>query len=160
MVGYVLLISFAVIMGVIVYNWLKTYIPREALQCPEGVSVFIRDISCEDLGNGNYTLYLNLTNNGRFDFDGFFIKATRTPEQTIATWDIAPLIISGGNEAGGVVRLSQGALEPAEIAENIKFELNNKTYIVEILPIKYQIIDGKQKLAGCGEAKVQEDVVC
>ena len=41
MIGYVLLISFAVVMAGLVYHWAKTYIPREEVKCQEGVSIFI-----------------------------------------------------------------------------------------------------------------------
>ena len=42
-VGYVLLVSFAVFMGVVVYQWMKTFVPKETLDCPEGTSLFIKD---------------------------------------------------------------------------------------------------------------------
>ena len=51
-VGYVLLISFGVVMSVIVYSYLKTYTPKDALTCPDGVSIFLKDY----ITNVNYCI--------------------------------------------------------------------------------------------------------
>ena len=66
MIGYVLLITFAMITGTLVYTWLKSYVPTEALECPDGVSVFMKDVVCNNIGNGKYNLSVELVNNGRF----------------------------------------------------------------------------------------------
>ena len=61
-VGYVLLISFAIVIGVIVYQWMKTYVPKEDINCPDGTSLFIKRYE--------YTpelLTLYLKNNGKCD---------------------------------------------------------------------------------------------
>lgn len=159
MVGYVLLLSFALIMGAVVYQWLKTYVPQEALQCPDGVSVFVKESSCE-IVSGNYELYLNLTNNGRFSFDGFFIKSTDTPEQQLPTKDIGPFIdTSTGNYAGGIIQIANG-LPPGETIENIHFTIPNQIFKIEVTPAKYEVLDNKQRLANCGEARVQQIIDC
>ena len=79
MIGYVLLISFAVIMSAIVYIWMKSYVPVEAIQCPDSVSVMVNNLDCV---GGN--LSLTLKNNGLFNIDGLFIKAAFKPEEEIA----------------------------------------------------------------------------
>ncbi|MDP7520887.1 MAG: hypothetical protein QF567_01490, partial [Candidatus Pacearchaeota archaeon] len=47
MIGYILLISSLVVMGTIVYNWMKTFVPTETISCPDGVSIYIKNIECE-----------------------------------------------------------------------------------------------------------------
>ena len=42
-IGYVLLIAFAILISAGVYAWLKTYVPREPLNCPDGVSIFVKE---------------------------------------------------------------------------------------------------------------------
>ena len=46
MIGYVLLISIAVIMSVIVYAWLKTYKPGTEVECPDSTSIAIEEALC------------------------------------------------------------------------------------------------------------------
>jgi len=79
MIGYVLLISFAVIMSGIVYIWMKSYVPVDAIQCPDSVSVMVDNLDCV---GGN--LSLTLKNNGLFNIDGLFIKAAFKPGEEIA----------------------------------------------------------------------------
>ena len=51
MIGYVLLVSLAIIMGGIIYTWMKTYVPKDALECPEGTSLIIKgyEYNCSHL---------------------------------------------------------------------------------------------------------------
>ena len=67
LIGYVLLVVFAVILAAIVYQWLRTYVPTESLNCPDGASIFISDANyCEN------ALSLTIKNNGRFDLAGYY----------------------------------------------------------------------------------------
>ena len=45
MIGYVLLVTFAIIISAIVYQQIKTYLPTEDKVCPEGVSLFCHQSS-------------------------------------------------------------------------------------------------------------------
>jgi len=154
MIGYVMLISFAIIIGVLVYSWMKTYVPTETIECPDGVSVFIRDLECSGT-----TLNLSLTNNGRFSIDGYLIKATESPEQELATKDISEKIIQGGQSVGqGIVLLKEG-FSPGEKKQGL-FELDSEIYSVEITPIRYEIIEEKNKLVICNDAKISEKISC
>ena len=86
MVGYVLLVTLAIIMGGILYVWMQSYIPREPLACPDGTSLIIKDsyYNCsEDILN------LTLKNNGRFDIGGYFIHVSNNPDITLPTIDIS-----------------------------------------------------------------------
>ena len=47
MIGYVLLITAALVMGAIVYQWLRTYVPTEVPECSEEISVFMKRYSCD-----------------------------------------------------------------------------------------------------------------
>ena len=159
MIGYVLLITGAIIMGAIVYQWMKSYIPRETIECPDGVSLFIKENVCKESG-GNYLLNLSLTNNGRFGIDGYYIKATNNSEQEIATFDISKNIKSGGNAQSGIILFSGGNLEPGKNAREAEFELDFEIFLIEIIPIKYEVIEGKNRLVTCGDAKIKEKIIC
>jgi len=67
-IGYVILISITLAMSLIVYAWLKTYIPSDAPKCSDGVSVFLQNYTY-DCSVQNLTV--NLKNNGRFDLAGY-----------------------------------------------------------------------------------------
>ncbi len=158
MVGYVLLITISVIMGAIVYKWMKSYVPQETIECPEGVSIFIKELTCDVQGN-EYFLNLSLVNNGRFNINGYFIKSAENINSPVAGRDISNNIISGGNAAGGVVRWPS-VLEPGQEAPKAVFKLNDNVAFIEVTPIIYKTIENKIKLINCGKAKVRENVIC
>ena len=62
-IGYLLLVAIVIVISMIVYQWLKTYVPTDAIQCDEGVSIGIDDYNydCED-----NALNLTIKNSGRF----------------------------------------------------------------------------------------------
>lgn len=71
--AYVILITMALALSVLVYSWLKCYIPGScgsaAVTCPEGVNVVIKDYSCVS-GQLNVTV----ENKGLFSADGVVMK--------------------------------------------------------------------------------------
>ena len=85
MIGYILLISAAIFMSVIVYAWLKTYVPRAALECPETTSIFIESYTCIP----NNQLNITIRNNGNFNVAGYFIRISNKTGQTLATVDLS-----------------------------------------------------------------------
>jgi hypothetical protein len=158
MIGYVLLITGAIVVGGIVYTWMKSYVPREAIECPDGVSLFIREAICEIEGS-DYNLNLSISNNGRFGVDGYYIKSTNDTELEIATVDISPNLISGGNAESGIVLFSGGTLNPGE-NKLARYDIGFEPVIVEITPIRYEEIEGKNRLVSCGNAKIKEKITC
>jgi cysteine-rich repeat protein len=156
MIGYVLLVSFAIIIGGILYNWMKTYVPKEALDCPDGVSIFVEEVICQ---GGN--LNLTLKNNGRFDIAGYFIHATDEVGQKLATLDLSEYIIGGGTlRLNSIVfDLDENAMEPAETKKSI-FNLPKNINSIDIIPIRFQVEDNKQRFVSCGNAKIREIVNC
>ncbi|MFH1607758.1 MAG: hypothetical protein ABIA78_01360 [archaeon] len=161
MIGYVLLISFAVIIGVIVFQWLKTYVPRESLECSEGTSLFIKDYDYDCILN---TLDLTITNNGRFNIGGYFIKATNSSEQELATYDLSNF--STGDKIGNIVKFQgiENSFKPDNPEETHVFDLSTSgfgtIYSVEIIPIRWQTENNKKQLVSCSNAKVKEFIYC
>lgn len=160
MIGYVLLIVGAIVMGGVIYGWLQSYVPQETVECPDGVSLFIKDVLCSNDGEG-YKLNLTLSNNGRFLVDGYYIKSSEIQGQEIATIDISSKITSGGNANAGLVLFPGKAVDPSKNAPTAIFELGEKQiYLIEIIPIKYEVIDNKNRLISCGDAKIREKITC
>jgi len=162
MVGYVLLVSFAVFMGVIVYQWMKTFVPKEALECPEGTSLFIKDYT---YNCSTKELDLVLTNNGRFNIGGYFIHATISPEQELATEDLSRF--SHQDKVGNIIRFFSGSVDNPlrpNYEETHIFDLSNASfaqiYSIEIIPVRWQIEDNKKERVSCGESKIEEIIYC
>lgn len=159
MIGYVLLITFAIILGAAVYTWMRSYVPREAIECPDGVSVFIKDIKCESDGAGRYDLILNLTNNGRFSIDAYYLRVSTRQEVEIGTTSLTEKVSGDVQVGSGGILLFPGDLQPGTDAGTVVFK-TDKAYLAEITPIRYEVIEGKNRMAICGEAKVKEIINC
>ena len=163
MIGYVLLIAGIIALSAIVYVWLKSYVPREAIECPEGVSIFIKESTCKEI-DGIYNLNFSLRNNGRFGVEGYFIKGSFDPEQQdIATKDISRNITVKGDapEGAGIVLFPGGVLSPTQDLNGIEFEFGAVPIsLIEITPVTFETIEGKNKLIACGNARVKEVIIC
>lgn len=168
MIGYVLLITLAVVMGGIIYQWMKTYVPSESLECPDGVSIMIKEVTCT-LDGSDLRLNLTLKNNGRFDIGGYFIHATNDSEKELATIDLSPNLNDEYHEgywmnpgvkfdAGNVNSLGPGS----ERVSNFNFTNTyfNTISSIEIIPVRWQVEKGKTRFVSCGNSKVREEVIC
>lgn len=160
MVGYVLLVTSAIIMSVIVYQWIKTYVPTEALECPNGVSVFLKKYvyNC-----GLEELNITLKNNGRFNLAGYFIHVTNKSDQELATIDLSIYTEKGEGKGGTVLFGTKNLFEPGGEMTNV-FDLSDSNigqiHSVEIIPVRFQEEEGKTRFASCGNAKVEEIINC
>jgi len=99
-IGYILLVAVVITISIIVYQWLKNYVPSDALTCPDSVSVSVASYSC----SGNI-LNFSLTNTGTFSIAGYFIHAGKSGSQ-ISTTNLAPYYnasvgSNAGQKAGG-----------------------------------------------------------
>ncbi len=71
-IAYILLISMAIALSTMVYNWLRFYVEvEETEQCPEGVFIAISDYDCDSY---NKIFSVTLKNRGRWTADGFSIR--------------------------------------------------------------------------------------
>jgi hypothetical protein len=167
-IGYILLISFAIIISTLVYQWLKSYIPKESLECPEGVSIFVKDYIYDCNAK---TLSLTIKNNGKFDLAGYYIRASDSATKEVATIDLSDKIISGGEELVGSVtivtklKIETGNSFSPESSKNEKetvFDVSewDRLYFVELVPTRFQEIGGKKKFLICSNAKIKEEISC
>ena len=161
MIGYALLVTFALIMGFIAYQWMKTYVPQDALECPDGVSILMKNVEL-NCTQDEFTLNFTLLNNGRFNIAGYFIYATNDTSQPLATIDLSSKITMGGRLHGNAIiydPLSENALSPNEEMESV-FVVDEQIYIIEILPVRFQVKENKERLVSCSEAKIKEILTC
>lgn len=163
MIGYILLVTAAIVMGAIAYQWIRTYVPSEGLACPDDVSVFIKEYAC-----GGNEFNITLKNNGKFAIAGYFIHVTNESKQEIATIDISQNITLGGVSAGGSVIFVAGstnAMKPNEEKKSV-FGLADlvpsitKIELVQITPVRYHTVENKLRFVSCGGAKIKEELTC
>ena len=74
MIAYVILIVIALSLSVLVYSYLKQYVPKnEVPTCPDGISISIDSSSCRyDVSNG--TLIVSFLNRGIFNISAVYLK--------------------------------------------------------------------------------------
>ncbi len=168
MIGYILLVSFSIIMGAIIYQNLKTYVPSDSLDCPDSVSIFLKEYSCESSAKGGVHLNLTLKNNGKFNIAGYFIHATNETGQEIATIDLSSYFNKDSGDRGAIVKnaivfkvvnentmeINQEKISIFDIAPNILIKS------IEITPIRFQKQNNKIMFVSCGNAKISEKVIC
>jgi hypothetical protein len=161
-VGYVLLVSLGIVMAVIVFAYLKTYIPKELASCPAGSALFLEDYSC----SGNQ-LNLTLKNSGKFNLGGFFIHGGNESLEQLATYDLSGYLdVPNKNERlyGTVVVVNLGQenlIKPNEKSEYIFSEINvNNLDLVEILPIRFEDDNGKKRVVSCTDSRIRETITC
>jgi hypothetical protein len=164
-ISYILLIAISIAMSVAVYSWLKTYVPTESVNCDDGTSIFIKNISYDCSGK---TLTLTVQNNGKFGIDGYFIHVSNNPSpDALATVDISGKITNGGIIFGNSIKFSnsmENSLSPEELHNVIVSTFNVQSfgaiYRVELIPFRMQDIDNKKRVVSCSDAKVTETLTC
>lgn len=166
-IGYVLLISVSIAMSILVYQWLKTYVPKDAIKCSEGTSIFIKDITYT-CTSGKETLNITVKNNGKFSINGYFIYVSNVSDPNILTTiDISSRIAEGGGTTGNSIVFSdliENYLTPDE-PTNIRKSSFDVTgygtlYKVEIIPTRIQEENNKKRVVSCSDAKVEEAFTC
>jgi hypothetical protein len=163
MVSYVLLIVFVIIIGAIVYQWLKTYVPSQALECPDGVSLFIKDA---DFDPSDSQLIITLRNNGRFDLAGYFIHATNSSDQELPTIDLSgylnevesPGMIFGNSVL--FIAAGDNFFQPGS-EKSYFFDIPSsigEPHLIRITPTRFQDVDERQRFVSCGDARAEQIV--
>lgn len=164
-IGYVLLIAVVVAMSLIVYQWIKSYVPQDALTCPDGISVSIPSYIYNCTTN---TFNFTLGNDGTFSIAGYFIRATNSSTQTVATIDLSPYYTGVSNHFNGVLFSYYNVFDPGkQQLESINgFNLsispifNGTINKIEVTPTRFVEYKGKNRFASCGGAKISELITC
>ena len=170
-IGYILIMTVSVVMSIIVYQWIKTYAPRDTLQCPDGVSLFVKDFTCEKLeGVLNKNLTLVLINNGKFSIDGYFIRvSTDSNLDNLATIDLSEFFYGSAVQVDeGIVRFENGLsisdnfFAPGKSTSN-KFDITSISGTIkkiELIPSRIETINNFKRTAICDGASVETVISC
>jgi len=169
-IGYVLLVTFGLIMSGIAYTYLKTYVPTETISCPEDSSLFINEITCT---NGDI-LNITLKNNGKFNIEGFIINSAGDVNDEIATDNLNLNFVAdslgSANTTDVDIRyvqfdISQKNNFKPNAVGSYWFNLSKTTTpivsnLIEIIPVIFDKTDGKENLALCSNAKITQTISC
>ena len=158
MVSYVLLIVFVIIIGALVYQWLKSYVPAQAMECPDGVSIFIKEAYFDPFDS---RLIVTLRNNGRFSLAGYFIHATNSSDQELPIIDLSGYLnyTDGpgkihGNSVAFII--ATGNLFHPGSENSYFFDIPSsigKPYLIRITPTRFQEVDERQRFVSCSDAR-------
>jgi cysteine-rich repeat protein len=162
MVGYVLLITLAVTMSIIAYNWMKTYLPKSTAECPDGTSLFIEQ-AMFNASDGN--LSIALKNNGRFDIAGYLIFATNSSSQTLATIDLSPYLNKdyGGTIAGNSVLFAETAENSFAPDDEASYAFDippaaGSLYSVRVTPVRFEKEGNREEYTICTNSPASQIV--
>lgn len=174
MIGYVLLVTFAIIISVIVYGWLESYVPKDEVECEEGVSLSVYNYSCD-----GDTLELTLKNDGVFSLAGFTIYCKEDPDEDVASIDLSKNFTGSKTVGSGRIYFSsesadiQNVLEPGDrsnaddnpltfdIPEECKIgEGDDQTIEAELTPVKMVDWNDKEVMGVCGRSSIRETMRC
>jgi hypothetical protein len=160
MIGYVLLVAGGIAMGFLVYNWMKTYIPVEKPDCPEGVSIYINQVNC----TGNL-LNISLRNNGRFNITGYIIRGANDSNAQIATIDLSEYYKepeSNGQKLSESIVFNNSLAPEENINEifNLSEGFEGDLKFIEIIPRRDTIIKNRRTTQTCTNSKVKAGVLC
>ena len=73
MVSYTLLIVIAMSVGILVYSYLKLYLPSEKVECPPDAVMVVNEANCS-ISQQQVSLNITLSNRGLFNVTGAFIR--------------------------------------------------------------------------------------
>jgi len=166
MIGYVLLVVFVLIIGALVYQWLKTYVPSQGLECPDGVSLFIKEAEFDD---STSQLTITLRNNGRFNLAAYFIHATNSSDQELPIIDLSGYLneTSSGMIVENSILFIEGMgddpnLFAPDSERDYLFDIPSsigEPYIIRITPARYQEEDDERvRFVSCSNARAEQIV--
>ncbi|MGC9309181.1 MAG: hypothetical protein ACP5D2_00610 [Candidatus Nanoarchaeia archaeon] len=128
-VAYVVLISIAISLSVIVYSWLRWYVaPGEEITCEEGTRLIIEDYICQD-----NMLNITIRNKGRFTVDGFIIRINERAgsEIGIKTIEAKGEMLKPGERFEGNYSYSDIGIDTIQLIEVQPFLENGKKVFCE-----------------------------
>ena len=129
MVGYVLLVVIAVGLSVLVFAYLRLYIPKGNLDCQEGINLAIDSAGLDCTAN---ELRLTLVNQGRFSVDAAYVRFA-AENRKIRNWTNRE-----DNKFYFPGRLAPGNISQNNYTVSADPEIN---YVVEVQPAIF--VNGK-----------------
>ncbi|MBS3092205.1 hypothetical protein J4466_02190 [Candidatus Pacearchaeota archaeon] len=158
-VSYVLLIVVAISLSIIVYAWIKIQLPKEIIECPEGVSVIIKDYQCNEQNN---IINITFQNKGFFSIDGTIIKISNKSNEapTISAEHVGGIGINQNLENNGFIYFTPSLNPGLNLKANFSYGSFNQINKIQITPFVSSKKLGEKKLyvVLCNEKKIVQDI--
>ena len=160
-IGYVLLVVFAIGIGAIVYQWLATFVPSESLTCTDGVSLFLEEATYDEATS---ELSLTIRNNGRFDIAGYFAYGSNVSGEE-ANIELFEFLVEDDSDSivfGNSILVAgeSNSFSPNEQIVDV-FDIDSETgeiSSVRLIPTRFQEVDEISRFLSCTNARVSQEV--
>ena len=146
-VGYAILIVIAISLSIMVYSFLRLYVPKETVSCNEDIVLILEDYACS---SSSERLNITLTNKGLFKADAAYVRFGEESQKIKAQINQNNFLLYGPQNTPG--------LNPDESFTSI-YEVNLTgpgQYGLEIQPA---IIKNKQLIV-CERAIITQTIQC
>lgn len=154
-VSYTLLIVISISLAVLVFNYLKSYTPKDKPECKEGINIVIEQAECDFVAG---ELKITLENRGRFKVERAFVRIGKEGEIK-KSLQPSPLPLTSGG--GSVNYLGPGNLSDSYSLSGLLGAINAAgDYVLEIQPAHFtkEGNTNPNTLALC--PAVTENIVC
>jgi len=145
-IAYVLLVVIALSLSLLVYAWMKNYLPKEGEKCPDGVSLIISGYRC----NPNVNEFnLTLKNKGLFNLYGFVARIKNSSDGFYID------LKEGGSREIYFFEENDNLLRP----NNKSLKIFNYENYSQILEIRIEpFIEGDKKVILCENAVITQKI--
>ena len=75
-------------------------------------------------------------------------------------FDISENLIAGANANAKVITFPRRASDPGSTAPLAEYDLEQEAFLIEIVPVRYEVIEGKSRLVSCSDSKITEKINC
>ena len=160
-VSYVLLIVIAISLSIVVYAWIKVQLPKEITECPEGVSIIIKEYQCNQ---DKHIINITFQNKGFFNIDGVSIKIANKPNEapTTPAEKVGGIGINRNLEDKGFVYFTPSLNPGLNLKANFSYDTFTPKQInkIQITPFVSSKKLGEKKLyvVLCNENKITQDI--
>lgn len=149
MVSYVLLIIIAVGLSVLVFSYIRAYIPKGiAAECPDSISLALQEYQCNVATN---TLEIKVVNKGLFNISAMYVRFGSSNKRILPQ-------VNQDNLDGFYF---MPALSPGMSYDSPQYPLGSQIvagkYKVQIQPA---VFDKKGKIVPCGNAILSQTIDC
>lgn len=76
-VSYVLLVVIAIGLSIMVYSYLKLYLPSDRTECPAGTSLIVEDARCR-ISINEKNISIKFSNQGLFNVSAAYVRISKT----------------------------------------------------------------------------------
>ncbi len=159
-------------MGLVIYGWLRTYVPTEIAKCDQDVSLQVTKYTYDCI---NKVLKIEIKNNGRFNVGGYLIRATNDSSQDVANTPLnryyagmeftntsfsSPLFYKSYENSlapEGVISLEQNKFNLTLVQPAFQGDIKK----IQITPIRIITNSrGRNATAICSDATITEKISC